>query len=272
MTTVQQTRVTTQTIRRYKQAGQRFAVLTAYDFLTAAAFDQAGIPILLVGDTLGIFMQGHDTTLPVTLEAMAYHCEIVARAARRALVVGDLPFGSYHTVEAGTQNAAKLVKQAGVQAVKVEGRQDELIKHLTQLGIPVMGHLGLTPQAYHQLGGNKVQARTQAAAEQLRQDAIALAQAGVFALVLEAVPNVAAREVTAALSIPTIGIGAGPDCDGQVLVAADMLGLHDGHTPRFVKQYAHLQTQITTAAECFMEEVSQGNYPNAQHSYDWALK
>ncbi|MEM6837528.1 MAG: 3-methyl-2-oxobutanoate hydroxymethyltransferase [Cyanobacteria bacterium P01_C01_bin.120] len=268
----QQARVTTQTVRGYKQTGRRFAALTAYDFLTATAFDRAGIPIILVGDTLGIFMQGHDMTLPVTVEAMSYHCEIVVRAVRQALVVGDLPFCSYHMVDAGIQNAAKLVKQAGVHAVKVEGCQSELIKRLTQIGIPVMGHLGLTPQSYHQLGGNKVQARTQAAAEKLRQDAIALEQAGIFALVLEAVPNIAAREVTAALSIPTIGIGAGPDCDGQVLVAADMLGLHDGPTPRFVKQYAHLQTEIMTAAERFMEEVSQGIYPDATHSYDWSLK
>ena len=267
-----QQRITVQTVRAYKQAGKRFAMLTAYDYLTAAAFDQAGVPLLLVGDTLGIFVQGHDTTLPVTMDAMMYHCEIVARAAKQALVVGDLPFGTYHTLEAGIQNASRLMKSARVQAVKVEGRQDELIQSLTQLGVPVMGHLGLTPQSVHQLGGNKVQARTIAAAEQLLQDALALERAGIFALVLEAVPTTVAQQVTAALTIPTIGIGAGPHCDGQVLVAADLLGLHDVHSPKFAKRYAHLQPQIATAAEQFIEEVDRGLYPNPDHSYDWTLK
>ena len=265
-------RITIQDIWSYKTRKERFAMLTAYDYPTAAALEKAGVPMLLVGDTLGIFVQGHDTTIPVTMNAMLYHCEIVVRATQRALVLGDLPFGAYHTLEEGIQNAGKLIKEAGVQAVKLEGRHDELVRNLTKTGIPVMGHLGLTPQAYHQLGGNKVQARTTAAAETLIQDALALEEAGVFAVLLEAIPSVVAREVTAALKIPTVGIGAGPDCDGQVLVSADMLGLHTGHSPRFVKRYAQLETDITTAAELFAEEVRSGVYPSPEHSYNWALK
>ncbi|MEL6382430.1 MAG: 3-methyl-2-oxobutanoate hydroxymethyltransferase [Cyanobacteria bacterium J06626_18] len=265
-------RVTVQTLKSYKAQRKRFAMLTAYDYPTAAALDKAGIPVLLVGDTLGIFVQGHDTTIPVTMNAMAYHCEIVVRATQRALVVGDLPFGSYDSVEQGIQNAGQLIKEAGIQAVKLEGRHDELIRRLTQMGIPVMGHLGLTPQAYHQLGGNKVQARTRVAAEMLIQDALALAAAGAFAIVLEAIPSIAAQAVTAALGIPTIGIGAGPDCDGQVLVSTEMLGLHGGRSPRFVKRYAQLETTIAEAAERFAEEVQRGDYPSASQAYNWALK
>ena len=208
-------------------------MLTAYDYVTATIFDKAGIPLILVGNTLGIFIQGHDTTLPVTVDAMVYHCEIVARAVHHVLVIGDLPFGSYNTVEQGVLNTGKLIKEAGVQAVKLEGRHAELIQRLTQNGIPVMGHLGLTPQSYHQLGGNKVKARTKAAVETLVQDALLLESAGIFALLLEAIPSVAAREVTAPLKIPTIGIGAGSDCDGQVLVSTEMLGLSEGQSPQF---------------------------------------
>ncbi|MGD1952023.1 MAG: 3-methyl-2-oxobutanoate hydroxymethyltransferase [Leptolyngbyaceae cyanobacterium] len=264
-------RITIQELSSYKTQGERFAMLTAYDYLTATIFDSAGIPLILVGDTLGIFVQGHDTTLPVTMDAMVYHCEIVARAAQHALVIGDLPFGSYSTLEEGVRNAGRLIK-AGVQAVKLEGPHNELIKHLTQSGIPVMGHLGLTPQSYHQLGGNKVQARTTAAVDMLVQDALALENAGIFALLLEAIPTAAADEVTTALKIPTIGIGAGPNCDGQVLVSTEMLGLYEGQSPRFVKQYAQLHRHMTTAAERFAEEVRNGAYPSSEHSYNWALK
>jgi len=264
--------ITIQDLFSYKSRGERFAMLTAYDYLTATIFDKAGIPLILVGDTLGIFVQGHDTTLPVTMNAMVYHCEIVARAVRHALVIGDLPFGSYNTLEEGVRNAGRLIKEASVQAVKLEGRHDGLIQRLTQNGISVMGHLGLTPQSYHQLGGNKVQARTKAAVEMLIQDALALESAGIFALLLEAIPSVAAKEVTAALKIPTIGIGAGPDCDGQVLVSTEMLGLHEGQSPRFVKRYAQLHTHITAAAERFAEEVREGDYPGTDHSYNWTLK
>ena len=265
-------RITIKDLHSYKSQKERFAMLTAYDYLTANTLDKAGIPIILVGDTLGIFFQGHDTTLPVTMNAMVYHCEIVSRAVDCALVIGDLPFGSYHTIEEGIRNAGRLIKEGGVQAVKLEGRHEELIRHLTQIGIPVMGHLGLTPQSYHQLGGNKVQARTEAAVETLIQDALALESAGVFALLLEAIPRVAAKKVTTALKVPTIGIGAGPDCDGHVLVINDMLGLHEGQLPRFVKQYAQLNTQIAVAAKHFAQDVREGVYPGTDHSYNWTLK
>ncbi|MEO0532507.1 MAG: 3-methyl-2-oxobutanoate hydroxymethyltransferase [Cyanobacteria bacterium P01_A01_bin.123] len=265
-------RITIQDLWSYKARGERFAMLTAYDYPTAAALDQAGIPLLLVGDTLGIFVQGHNTTISVTMNAMVYHCEIVARAARHALVIGDLPFGSYDGVEAGIRNAGRLVQEAGVQAVKLEGRHEALIKQLTQIGIPVMGHLGLTPQSYHQLGGNKVQARTRAAVDALIQDALALEDAGIFALLIEAIPSTAAREVTAALKIPTVGIGAGPDCDAQVLVSTEMLGLHGDRSPRFVKRYAALRCDIAAAAERFSEEVRSGVYPSSDHAYNWTLQ
>lgn len=247
-------------------------MLTAYDYLTASIFDRAGIPLILVGDTLGIFVQGHNTTLPVTLDAMIYHCEIVSRAVKNALVIGDLPFGSYSTLTDGIRNAGKLIKDGGVQAVKLEGCHDELVRHLTQGGIPVMGHLGLTPQSYHQLGGNKVQARTKADVKTLIQNALSLESAGAFAILLEAVPSAAARGVTETLKIPTIGIGAGPSCDGQVLVSTEMLGLHAGQSPRFVKQYAQLHTSITEATERFAEEVRDGIYPGSEESYNWALR
>lgn len=266
------TRITIQDLWAYKARGEKFAMLTAYDYPTAAVLDQAGIPLLLVGDTLGIFVQGHDTTLPVTMNAMVYHCEIVARATHRALVIGDLPFGAYDTVDAGVRNAGRLMQEAGVQAIKLEGRHDDLIKQLTRMGIPVMSHLGLTPQSYHQLGGNKVQARTRAAVDILIQDALALEAAGIFALLLEAIPSAAAQEVTAALQVPTVGIGAGTDCDAQVLVSTEMLGLHGGRSPRFVKRYADMRTDIAAAARHFAEEVRAGVYPSRDQAYNWTLK
>jgi 3-methyl-2-oxobutanoate hydroxymethyltransferase len=255
-----------------KQRGERFAMLTAYDHPTAAALDAAGIPVLLVGDTLGIFVQGHETTIPVTLEAMLYHCEIVSRAARHALIVGDMPFGSYSIFDDGLVNAGRLVQEGGVHAVKVEGPRYDLVSSLTQIGIPVMGHLGLTPQSYAQLGGNRVQARSEKEVEFLVENALALESAGVFALVLEAVPSQAAEKVTNALKIPTIGIGAGPHCDGQVLVSTEMLGLFEGHSPRFSKRYANLRQTITDAAGNFAEEVRSGRYPDDAHSYNWKLR
>jgi 3-methyl-2-oxobutanoate hydroxymethyltransferase len=264
-------RVTIHQLSAYKRSGERFAMLTAYDYPTASAFDQAGIPVLLVGDTLGIFVQGHDTTIPVTMDAMVYHCEMVSRAAHRSLVVGDMPFGSYGSVEEGVSNAGRLMKEGGVHAVKLEGPRCSLVERLTQIGIPVMGHLGLTPQSYHQFGGNKVQARTEVAMEALRENALALERAGIFALVLEAVPSAAAQRVTDALQIPTIGIGAGPHCDGQVLVSSEMLGLSEGDSPKFARRYAHLRTTVAAAATAFAEDVRKGAYPDAAHSYNWKL-
>ena len=247
-------------------------MLTAYDYPTAAAFDGAGIPVLLVGDTLGIFVQGHDTTIPVTLDAMLYHCEIVARAVHNALVVGDMPFGCYATIRDGVYTAGRLMKESGVHAVKLEGPKCDLVERLTGIGIPVMGHLGLTPQSYFQLGGNKVQARTESDSEALLENALALERAGIFALVLEAVPSTAAKRVTEALKVPTIGIGAGPYCDGQVLVSSEMLGLSEGDSPKFAKRYAQLRSTIAAAASEFAEEVRQGAYPDSAHSYNWKLK
>jgi 3-methyl-2-oxobutanoate hydroxymethyltransferase len=259
-------------LRGFKERGERFAMLTAYDHATASALDSAGIPVLLVGDTLGIFVQGHDTTLPVTLEAVIYHTELVSRGAANALVVGDMPFGTYNTPEEAMHSAVRLMKEGGAHAVKLEGPRFDVVEKLVMLGIPVMGHLGLTPQSFHQLGGNKVQARTEDAVDRLVRESRCLEEAGAFAIVLEAVPNAAAERVTAALSIPTIGIGAGPHCDGQVLVSSEMLGLTDGATPKFAKRYAQLRETIATAARSFADEVGRGTYPDAQHSYNWAIK
>lgn len=260
-------------VRAFKEQGKRFAMLTAYDALIAQALDEAGVPVLLVGDTLGIFVMGQPTTLTVTVEAMVHHCRAVVSGARNALVVGDLPFGSYQvSKEEGMRSAVRLMKEGGVGAIKMEGPWYELAERLTRSGIPVMGHLGLTPQSSHQLGGYKVQARTEAAATQLVEEARRLEEAGIFALVLEAVPSEAARRVTQAIGIPTIGIGAGPHCDGQVLVSSEMLGLSSGPRPRFAKVYAGLRDEVMRAARAFADEVSDGTYPDPAHSYDWSLR
>jgi 3-methyl-2-oxobutanoate hydroxymethyltransferase len=259
-------------LRRFKAEGHRFAMLSCFDVQTARCFDRAGIPVLLVGDTLGIFALGYENTIPVTMDAMVHHCQAVCRGARDALVVGDLPFGSYETsVGDGVANAVRLVKEGGVAAVKLEGPRMELVAALSGWGIPVFGHLGLTPQSVHAFGGNRVQARTRDAVEQLITDARGIEDAGACALVLEAVPTDAAREVTAALGIPTIGIGAGPHCDGQVLVGSEVLGLSDGPMPRFAKRYAALGDTATSAAGAFAAEVAAGLYPDSEHSYDWRI-
>ncbi len=260
-------------LRRFKVEGQKFAMLTAYDVMTARIFDEAGVPLLLVGDTLGIMVLGYETTLPVTMDDMVRHCQAVRRGAPHALVVGDLPFGAYETsVEDGLRNSVRLLKEGGAAMVKLEGPELELIAALSAKGIPVMGHLGLTPQSFHAFGGNRVQARTEEAADHLLADARAIEAAGAAALVLEAVPNEVARRVTESLSIPTIGIGAGPDCDGQVLVSTDMLGINTGPAPRFAKRYAELHTAIAEASRSFIDEVAQGTYPGPEHSYDWPLR
>lgn len=264
---------TVQDFRRLKDEGRRFAMLTCYDYPTACAFDAAGIPFLLVGDTLGVFVLGDATTLAVSMEDVIHHCRAVTRGVRAALVVADLPFGAYQaSVADGVRNAIRLVKEGGAAVVKLEGPECALVDTLVAKGVPVVGHLGLTPQSFHRFGGNKVQARTEAAVERLVADARALEGAGACALVLEAVPNEAARRVTAALEIPTIGIGAGPDCDGQVLVGPEMLGLAPGPSPRFAKRYDDLYGRIVAAAGAFAEEVAAGSYPDKEHSYDWALR
>ena len=257
-------------VQRFKDEGRHFAMLTAYDFLSARILDEAGIPILLVGDSLGMVMLGHSTTLPVTLDEMLHHAKAVARGARQALLVGDMPFMSYHaSVEDAIRSAGRFVQEAGMHAVKLEGggRVVEITRRLTEIGIPVMGHLGLTPQFVHQMGGFKVQGKTEAQAKRILADAKELEQAGAFSLVLEGVPSKVAAEVTHALRIPTIGIGAGPATDGQVLVFHDMLGLTTGKAPKFVKRYASLAEDIARAATEYAEDVRTGKFPGPEHEY-----
>jgi 3-methyl-2-oxobutanoate hydroxymethyltransferase len=260
--------VTIQDLRAWKSEGRRFAMLTAYDYPTARILDEAGIPVLLVGDTLAEVVLGYDTTLPVTMDAMIHHCQAVTRGAKNALVVGDMPFLSYQTsVEDGIRNAGRFLKEAGAAAVKFEGPLPDLAAALTTRGIPVMGHLGLTPQSVHAMGGYRVQGRTEDAALRLLNHAAELEDAGIFALVLEGVPLELAREITNKLSIPTIGIGAGPYCDGQVLVVNDLLGLSDRKPPKFVKRYADVRSQILEAVGAFKREVEEGTFPDEEHSY-----
>ena len=257
-------------VQRFKAEGRRFPMLTAYDYTTAKLLDQAGIPLLLVGDSLAMVMLGHDNTLPVTLDEMIHHARAVVKGAPNALVVGDMPFMTYHlSPEQAIESAGRFMKEAGVHAIKVEGggRVVEITRRLTDMGVPVMGHLGLTPQFVHQFGGFKVQGRTPDKAARILADAKALEEAGAFSLVLEGVPDDLAGRVTSALHIPTIGIGAGAACDGQVLVIHDLLGLTTGRTAKFVKKYADLGAEIQKAAQAFAKEVEEGVFPDAEHSY-----
>ncbi len=257
-------------VQRFKDESRRFAMLTAYDYLSAQILDEAGIPILLVGDSLGMVMLGYQTTLPVTLDEMIHHAKAVARGSRQALLVGDMPFMSYHTsVEQAITSAGRFLQEGGMHAVKLEGggRIVEITRRLTGLGIPVMGHLGLTPQFVHQMGGFKVQGKSESQAARILADAKDLEQAGAFSLVLEGVPSALATRITKAVRIPTIGIGAGPGTDGQVLVLHDMLGLTTGKAARFVKRYANLAEQIAKAAKQFAEEVGTGAFPGPEHAY-----
>jgi 3-methyl-2-oxobutanoate hydroxymethyltransferase len=263
--------VTVRDIRAFKDRGEKFAMLTAYDALSARLLDEAGIPILLVGDTLGMVVLGHGTTLPVTVEDMIHHTAAVVRGASNAMVVGDMPFMSYQSsTEDGIRNAGRLIKEGGAHAVKLEGggRVLDIVTRLADAGIPVMGHLGLTPQSVNQFGGYRVQGRDAENAERILSDAKDLEAAGIFSLVLEAIPADLAADVTRSLSVPTIGIGAGPHCDGQVLVFHDFLGITTGRAPRFVKRYATLADEITGAARAFASEVHEGTYPGPEHSYE----
>ena len=258
--------VTIPDFAQWKQQGRKISVLTAYDFPTARLLDEAGVDCLLVGDTLGMVVQGHETTLRVTVEQMVYHTEMVARASKRALVVADLPFGSYESSAAhAVVSATRFLKETRCQAVKLEGgrRSASSIKALVESGIPVMGHVGLTPQSVRKLGGFKVQRDV----DGLVDDARAVADAGAFAIVIECVPNEAARRVTAELRIPTIGIGAGPHCDGQVLVTPDVLGLFQGFRPKFVRRYAELGDAVRAAAARYVADVRAGAFPNDQESF-----
>jgi 3-methyl-2-oxobutanoate hydroxymethyltransferase len=248
----------------------KITCLTAYDYPTARLLDEAGVDVLLVGDSLGMVVLGHESTLPVTLEDMLHHTAAVRRGTKRALVVADMPYGSYHTENAESlRNAVRFIKEAGAEAVKIEGgeRRLELIVRLTEAEIPVMGHVGLTPQSINAMGGYRVQGKTADAAEQLIRDARAVEAAGAFAVVLEAVPRELAAQITRELRIPTIGIGAGPDCDGQILVIHDMLGLNFGHAPKFTRQYANVGEIIGRAVKEYCDDVRQGMFPSDAESY-----
>ncbi len=262
-------RVTVRSLAARKRRGERITMLTAYDFTFARIFETAGIDLILVGDSLGNVVQGADTTLPVTLDEMIYHTRLVARGLSRAMVIGDMPFGSYQVgPEDAVRSAIRLVKEGGAQAVKLEGGRHvaPAIERIVAAEIPVMGHVGLTPQAVNRMGGFRVQGRGEKSRTRVIEDALAVQQAGAFAVVLEGVPAALASEITRRLEIPTIGIGAGPGCDGQVLVMHDLLGLNEW-TPSFVKQYASLGAVATQAARAFAEEVTNGKFPDEEHSY-----
>jgi 3-methyl-2-oxobutanoate hydroxymethyltransferase len=264
-----QDKITASAIRARKGRA-KIAALTAYDATFARVFDAAEVDVLLVGDTLGMVVQGLPNTLGVTLEDIIYHTRAVGRGTRRALVVADMPFMSYQvSAEQALISAGRLVKEGGAEAVKLEGGRAvcEGVQRMVQAGIPVMGHLGLLPQSVHALGGFKVQAKDERARDALLADARALEAAGVFALVLEAVPRTVAKLVTESVGIPTIGIGAGPDCDGQVLVCYDFLGLFQGFVPRFVKRYAELGESVAAAARSYVREVRAGEFPEDRHSF-----
>lgn len=250
-------------LQEFKKRGRKITVLTAYDATMAGLLDRAGVDILLVGDSLGMVIMGESSTLPVTMDVMVHHTRAVARGTKHALVVADMPFLTYQvSPEEGLRHAGRLIQEGGAAAVKLEGgRQPDVVRRLVDAGIPVMGHVGLTPQSIHQLGGYVVQGRGEADALRLTEEARAIAAAGAFALVLECIPHSLASAITAELEIPTIGIGAGPHCDGQVLVSYDAFGLFDGFVPSFVKQYARLGDAMTEAAREYIREVQSGAFP-----------
>jgi 3-methyl-2-oxobutanoate hydroxymethyltransferase len=255
-------------LAQWKLEGRRFPMLTAYDFPTAQILDEAGIPVLLVGDSVANNVLGYETTLPVTMDEMIHHAKAVSRGAKEALLVGDMPFLSYQaSAEEAIRNAGRFLKEGGMHAVKIEGPRFELAEALVASGIPVMGHLGLTPQSVHAMGGYRVQAKTDEAAERLLTAALQLDKSGIFSLVLEGIPSEVAGRVTESVNVPTIGIGAGPHCDGQVLVINDLLGIGGGKYPKFVKPYANLREEITRAVRAFADEVEEGSFPDAEHSY-----
>ena len=264
-------RVTTRDIASMKAKGERIPMVTAYDYPTAKLADQAKIPMVLVGDSLGMVVLGYDSTIPVTMEDMLHHCKAVGRGAQRALIVGDLPFMSYQaeTSEA-LRNAGRLLKEGGVQAVKLEGGVvvAETVRQMVECGIPVMGHIGLTPQSVNGFGGYRVRGKERGEAAQLIRDAEALEKAGAFAVVLELVPTPLAETISRRLSIPTIGIGAGPHCDGQVQVLHDMLGLFTDFVPKHARQYARLAELITDALKQYVEEVKEGSFPSEKESFE----
>lgn len=262
-------KVTAPGIVRMKHRGQRITMLTAYDATFARLLDACDVDILLVGDSLGMVIQGLENTLPVTVDEVIYHTRAVARGASRAQLVADMPFMSYQdSVEEGLRNAGRLIKEGGAEAVKLEGglRHADLVQRLTEVGIPVMGHIGLTPQSIHAMGGYKVQGKQEVQARRLVEDAEALEQAGIYSLVLEGVPQEVAHQITCTVSVPTIGIGAGPHCDGQVLVIYDLLGMDPDFCPKFLKKYENFGERIREAVGRYTDEVRRGIFPGPEHS------
>lgn len=263
-------KVTTRSLLKMKERGDAIAALTAYDFLMAELLDRAGIDLILVGDSAGMVVQGLDTTVGVTLEQMLYHCTVVARGVQRALVVGDMPFMSYQiNADEALRNAGRMVKETGVEAVKVEGGEKlcPTVQRIVDVGIPVMGHIGLTPQSIHQFGTYQVRATEVEEAEQLKRDAQALEQAGAFGIVIEKVPAALATEISKSVAIPVIGIGAGAGCDGQILVSQDMLGLYTRFHPRFVRRYSELGAEMLAAFEHYRKDVKAREFPGPEESY-----
>jgi 3-methyl-2-oxobutanoate hydroxymethyltransferase len=262
------TRTTIVDIQAMKKRGECIPMVTAYDYTSAQIVDRAGVPIILVGDTLGMVVLGYPTTVPVTMDEMVHHTRAVTRGSQKALIVGDLPFLTYTTPEDAVRHAGRFLQEGGVQGVKLEGGATvaPIVKHLVENGIPVMGHLGLTPQSVHQLGGMRVQGKRSGRARRMIEDAMILQDAGAFAVVLELVPAQLAAEITARLRVPTIGIGAGQDCDGQVQVWHDLLGLYTDHVPRHARQYATLADAMCTALKQYAEDVKGRKFPTAEHS------
>ncbi len=263
-------KVNVHTLRAMKKKGEKIVMLTAYDFQTALLEDRAGVDMMLVGDSLGMVVLGHDTTVPVTVDDIVHHLRGVSAADPKAMVVGDLPFMSYQaSVDDAVRNAGRLLKEGGAEAVKLEGgrRVAPMVEAIIAADIPLMGHIGLTPQSYHRMGGFKVQGKTEEEADRLLAEAKYLESAGCFGMVLEGMPSDLARTITAEVSIPTIGIGAGPECDGQVLVVNDILGMSDGFSPKFVKRYADIGAQIQSAVSDYIADVRAGSFPDDDHSY-----
>jgi 3-methyl-2-oxobutanoate hydroxymethyltransferase len=264
-------KVTTLTFRQKKERREPITMLTAYDYPTAMAMDRAGVDSILVGDSLGMVVLGYDNTLPVTMEEMLHHCRAVSRGAKTALLIGDMPFMSYQvSVEEATRNAGRFLQQGSMDAVKLEGGREraDAIRSITGAGIPVMGHLGLTPQSVHQLGGFRAQGKTAIAAKRLLEDATILEEAGCFGIVLESVPARLAELISNRISIPTIGIGAGAGCDGQVLVTHDLLGLFDRFTPKFVRKYADFNSEMQRAFADYIEDVETKRFPAQEHTVE----
>lgn len=263
-------KITTATLQKMKASGEKIAMLTAYDYSFAGIMDKAGVDVILVGDSASNVMAGHETTLPITLDQMIYHASSVIRGIQRCLVVVDLPFGSYQSnSEIALASAIRIMKETGAHAIKLEGGEEvsEIVSRIVSAGIPVMGHLGLTPQSIYKFGTYNVRAKEEADAKKLKQDALMLQQAGCFAIVLEKIPAILAEQVTVSLHIPTIGIGAGSGCNGQVLVMHDMLGINTEFKPRFLRQYLNLYEQITGAFQEYIKDVKDGSFPSKEESY-----